>query len=225
MPGIVRVQIGKLSGLGNGSSIACTVNGIAPGSLVVGNVTCGDVAGGGATLSTLRDDLNVDATPTTSVDWSVGTQNIYQRHWANYGGGTRTFTATFSTATAPFRGIVIAEYSGADTAAPLGPANTNVGTSAAPSSGAVTPAKDGALLVGYAVTANLPSAVAPFTDLWQDTTLLADSEDYIQPTAASIAATWTQTSGTWGAIVGAYYPASAGARPSSRSFAIQQRAG
>lgn len=109
---IARVQLGHAEAAGTGTTIACTVNGIAANSLVVVNSTVEDLT----TISSVKDDLLVTAAIATNtpVDWTDGSQRADQRYFENYGGGNRTFTTTFG-ASQTFRGIVAAEYSGAAT--------------------------------------------------------------------------------------------------------------
>jgi hypothetical protein len=221
---IARVQFGKADASGSGGSIACTVNGIAPDSLVVVNTTCQDAA----TISSVKDDLNVTAALSTNtpVDQTSMSQRADQHYFEDYGGGSRTITATFS-ASATFRAITAIEYSGAATSGVYDNGSSATGTSASPSSGAVTPANDGSLFVGYIVYANTISNAAPFTLVWEDPSTGANTEDYIQPTAASQAAVYTQSpSGVFGALVGVYKPAPP-AKPLQyeKSLALQQRVG
>lgn len=196
-----RVQFGHTEAAGAGTSIACTVNGIAAGNLVAHLVQC-EPSG---TVTLTEDDLGVDAV--LAVARTGGNQRIECWYHKNHGGGNRTFTATYE-ASHNFRAIVSAEYSGVDPVSPLeGTANAS-GTSATPSSGNVspTPTVDGALIIGICTPATLAVAGAPFNELFTEPGAGATSEDYVQPTAAAIAATWTMTSGTWDALAAVFLP-------------------
>jgi hypothetical protein len=204
---IARVQLGHTEALGTGTTIACTVNGIAANSLVVVNSTVEDLT----TISSVQDDLLVSAAVATNtpVDWSDGSQRADQRYFENYGGGNRTFTTTFA-ASQPFRGINAIEYSGAATSSVYdkGSNQHDQASSSSISSGAVVPAQDGSLLVGYVIGSSATTFQAPFSNVLTDAVLIADTEDYIQAVAASIAATWTMSpAGIAGALVGVYKPA------------------
>jgi hypothetical protein len=212
--GIARVQLNHAEAAGFGTTIGATLNGVAAASLILGRTT--NDSSGSVTVSGMADDLAVNAVRSGAA---ANNGTLFQRvdHWyfENYGGGNRTFTATYS-GSVQFRGIDVVELSGALLAGSAGPTSSATGTSAAPSSGATgVPASDGTYFFGTCAGPSQPAAAAPFGTVLQDTNDLVTEEEYVQPSAAALAATWTMTSGAWAAIVSTYYPA-VSAIPSGR---------
>jgi hypothetical protein len=112
---------------------------------------------GSVTVSGMADDLAVNAVRSGAA---ANNGTLFQRvdHWyfENYGGGNRTFTATYS-GSVQFRGIDVVELSGALLAGSAGPTSSATGTSAAPSSGATgVPASDGTYFLEHALVHHSP---------------------------------------------------------------------
>ena len=107
-----------------------------------------------------------------------------------------TVTVTKSSA-CDFGRVIVMEFTGGDTTAPLDQDNGATGNSAAPSGGSVTTTADGELIVGGVMGAN--SDVAAGTGY----TGVAGNDGYlyaeykVQTTAGSVSAAFTQTSGEW----------------------------
>jgi len=179
-------------------SIATTRNGIIAGSTIVCAVTVEDLV----TITNVSDGTTTKTVPDIAVDWTAGTQRLALYSFPNHPGGNFTFTATFS-GSQTFRGLDIAEL----TPSVFDAASSGTGTSAAPSSGNITPSVDGSYFLGFALGASALTKAAAFTDLVNDpTTLTSDFEGFAQSTKAALAATWTMTSGIWGAIGASYRP-------------------
>ena len=118
-------------------------------------------------------------------------------------GGANTVTLTPTSPRA--LEIHISEWSGLSTISPLDQtaSATGVGTNA--SSGFKTPAVDGELIFGYTFLFSTATAGTGFTSL---SLVDGDLDEYeIQPAASSVAATFTQTSGTWFALMATFKPA------------------
>ena len=218
---VSRVQSNQVStGGATGTSIAVSLNGILAQSLVACAVMCDNTS---ATISGVADDLSVAAVK--SVGLSDTNHSERQEHWyfKNYGGGNRTFTATFSVSTA-WRALLAVETSGADLASPLGPTNSNsAATGATITAGSVTATQDGAYFFASCQGNTQPAAQSPLSEIWADTTLVHSHADNAQSTAAAFNATWTHTSGAWSAIVSTFYPAVAAPTRAARAMAPQQR--
>lgn len=200
-----RVQFAHAEAAGSGSTIACTLNGIAAGSLIVHNIAMNDLA---AFVTGVADDLSAAGSLAIALPTSLET--LEQWYHKNHGGGNRTFTATLDTAHT-FRGIVSTEVAGVDTDSPLEGTASGTGNSAAPSSGNLTPTPsvDGALIVAVCTGDTVPTAGAPFIEIFSDGSgaTNCEHEDYVQPTAAVVAATWAMApSGNWAALAAVYLP-------------------
>lgn len=204
---IVNVQSNFATAAGSGTSLGATLNGVGAGAAIIFYAT--NDSGGGGSVSGVADDLAVAANLAHGWDDITGFIQYYS-HWSfqNHAGGNRTFTATYSVS-APFRAVAVVELSGAEPTGTLnGPATHNNGTSAAPSSGAVTPANDGAYFFGTVQgQSTTPAAAAPFSHVLDITANLTNVEDYVQAIAANLAATWTMASAFWSATVSTYYAA------------------
>lgn len=186
------------------ASIAATRNGIVAGNTVVVAVTCADAQ----SISNVSDGVNTNSTPDVVFDSTLITQRIALFSFPNCRGGNLTFTANFSAASA-FRSIVILEL----TPSTFDVSSTNQGTSAAPSSGNLTPATNGCLIVGYCGGATALTSSGGFSDYFNDSVDVFDTETLAQSTIATVAAAWTMTSGVWGAIAASYKPLPAGNAP------------
>lgn len=212
---------------GSGTTLSTgSLSGVAAGCLVVGNAS--NDSGGGATVTSVTDDLSVASVIGNQYNDAAGfAQNYAQYHFKNYGGGTRTLTLTLSVS-APWRSISGYELAGGDTVAPAGPVNHATGTSTSITSGAVTPARDGAYFLGISQGPAAITISSPFTLLLDNTQGQSGSE-YIQSTAASQAAVATQSpSGAYCSLVSTFYPSTTSSTPpQSRGLrlAIQQRMG
>lgn len=194
-------------------SAQTTTGNVALGTVAVAfvsNVTAGNLIAVGITwyndpitLSSVTDTLGNTYTVVQTVNIALA-QRYATAYAKNILGGANTVTATFSLATAIFRGIIVHEVSGADTTAPLdknaGQVQTAPGTGAnAVTSGAVVSTTDGQYLFGFtAEGAGVSTTITQGTGYTlrqrtqsSTTTEEQASEDQIQATAASIAATFT----------------------------------
>jgi uncharacterized repeat protein (TIGR01451 family) len=105
--------------------------------------------------------------------------------------------------------IHVSEWSGLASASPVDQTAWATGSGAAVSSGALTTTADGELVFGYAWVLNTATAGTGFTPM---SLINGDLDEYqIQPAAGSVAATFSQTSGTWFAAMVTFRPASAAA--------------
>lgn len=205
---ITRVQSNHFQASGGAGSISVGLTGVAAGAAIVGGASHDDV-GGTATVSSVTDDLAAAGAISHQFDDVSGfAQNFAHFAWKNHGGGNRSFTATFNVSAA-FRNIAVVELAGAEQTGTLaGPATHGSGTSAAPSSGNVTPANDGAYFFGQAQGQSVtPTAAAPFGSVLDETAALQNFEDYIQPAKLARNAVWTMASAFWTALVSTYYAA------------------
>lgn len=205
-----------------------SLTGVAAGATIVGGASHDDV-GGTATVSSVADDLAAPGTINHQFDDTAGfAQNFAHFSWKNHGGGNRTFTAYFNVS-ASFLNIAVVELASAEQVGTLvGPATHGSGTSAAPSSGNVTPTKDGAYFFGQVQGQSVvPTPAAPFSGILDETAANQNFEDYIQPTAAARNAPWTTAaSAFWTALVSTYYPGVVAAPGVSQTgLAPQQRRG
>jgi hypothetical protein len=187
------------------ATIAVTINGVVAGNLLVVcvagyNYTDADVSG-------VADDQSTAAVKAADKSSSTANNNCEIWYFQNHGGGNRTVTATFTTSNAQYRYITVSEWSGGAITSVFEGKAINDGTSATPSTGNldVTPSQDGMLIIGLIHPNAVPTAAAPFTLLRYDGgSTNAHSEYYIQPTAAAIAATWTMSSATFGAVAASF---------------------
>ena len=123
--------------------------------------------------------------------------------------GANTVTLTPSSSGA--MEIHISEWSGLSSISPLDQIASATGLGTDVSSGSKTPAVDGELIFGYALTFNTATAGTGFTSL---SLVDGDLDEYaIQPAAGSVAATFTQTSGTWFALMATFKPAGSAPPP------------
>lgn len=200
-------QAARNQNAASATTITVTLNGITPGALLVLGVTVVD----SVTVSTVRDDLVVDATKAaaSSIDYVAHGQRFECWYFENHGGGSRTFTATFSAA-ATFRGIQVTEYAGAATSAAYFDGSTATGTSTTLNSGAKTPLVNGCLIWGQGhVDGSVPTPSGAFGSIDSEAGVNdVNWEDQIQGTAAAIAATWTFGSSLdWVATMAIFKPA------------------
>jgi hypothetical protein len=124
----------------------------------------------------------------------------------NCKGGANTVTLTPSTADA--LEIHISEWTGLATSSPLDQTASDTGTGTTASSGSRTTAVSGELIFGYTFLLNTASAGGGFTGM---SLVNGDLDEYqIQSTAGPIAATFTQTTGTWLALMATFASTSGG---------------
>lgn len=181
------------------SSITATRNGIVPGNTIV-VATCVEDA---ATISRVSDGFDIVLTPDVALDWVAGTERLALYSFSRHSGGNKTFTVTFS-ASQTFRGVVVLELT---PSVFDGAASSGSGSSATPSSGNLSPSADGSYIVGFAMGATALTVAGGFSDLFNDSSVnTSDTSGFAQTSRASVAATWTMTSGIWAAIAAAYRP-------------------
>jgi hypothetical protein len=192
------------------ATIAVTRNSIVPGNLIVVIVTW-DTTTTSANPS-ISDGTTTNSTPDGVLDTTaLLSQKAAAYSFPNHAGGTKTFTATFAAACA-WRGIYVIELQNAALSVPFeGFATAQGASSAAFSSGNVspTPSLNGAYLIGFALVSNdVNGAGAPFTSLHDDAVVAAMVSGYAQAAAAVIDADFTQTpAGGWGAMILSFLPA------------------
>jgi len=123
-------------------------------------------------------------------------------------GGANTVTLTPVVAGA--LEIHVSEWTGLSATYPVDASTSAAGTGANVSSGAVTTTTGGELVYGYGFVYNTATAGSGFTPM---TLVNGDLDEYqIQAAAGSIAATFTQASGTWFATVATFRPSTATVR-------------
>jgi hypothetical protein len=115
-------------------------------------------------------------------------------------GGANTVTIV-PTGTAALE-IHVSEWSGLATASPLDVTSFATGTGTTVSSGSKTTTSDGELVFGYGWVLNTATAGSGFTSI---SLVNGDLDEYqVQTFAATVAATFTQASGTWGAVMATF---------------------
>jgi hypothetical protein len=188
---------GNESGTSN-MSLAFTSNNVAGDFLIV----TGTAARPASTI-TVSDSLgNTYLTAFGPVTDTAQDVTMYVWYVPVCKGGANTVTITPS-GTAALE-IHVSEWSGLATTSPVDKTASATGTGTAVSSGAVTPSMNGELIFGYGWVFNTASAGTGFTPL---SLVNGDLDEYqVQSTAGSIAATFTQTSGTWFAAVVTFKP-------------------
>jgi hypothetical protein len=98
--------------------------------------------------------------------------------------------------------IHVSEWTGLATANPVDVTSFATGTGTNVSSGAKTTTSNGELIFGYGWVFNTATAGSGFTPM---SLVNGDLDEYqIQSFAGSVAATFTQTSGTWGAVMATF---------------------
>ena len=163
---------------------------------------------------TCSDNLGNTYTEIGTHIWNAGfTYGLALFYAKNVTGGACTVTVSYG-GSKVFRSMLIHEYSGGDTTAPFDVTNANTnGTAGAgannATSNAVTPANNGSLIFGVLadITSGTISAGTGFTSRQLDVGNFTDSEDQVQGTAGSIAATWSVGNGdSYIARVAAFKP-------------------
>jgi hypothetical protein len=135
-------------------------------------------------------------------------------------GGANTVTLTPAIAAA--LEVHISEWTGLATPSPVDQTASANGTGTPVSSGVATTTVNGELIFGYTFLYNTATAGAGFTPL---SLVNGDLDEYqVQSTAGSIAATFTQTSGTWFALMATFKPAGSTGTTYSISGAVSPAA-
>jgi hypothetical protein len=120
-------------------------------------------------------------------------------------------TVTLTPTSARAMEIHISEWAGLAAVSPVDQIATATGNGTAASAGPVTTTTPGELVFGYGFVFNVASAGAGFTPL---SLVNGDLDEYlIQSSAGSVAATFTQNTGTWFAMVATFKPAGAAPVP------------
>ena len=118
-------------------------------------------------------------------------------------GGSNSVTITPATAAA--LEIHVSEWTGLTTTSPVDQTASATGTGTTASSGAATTTANGELIFGYTFLFNTATAGSGFTPM---SLVNGDLDEYqVQSLAGSIAATYTQTSGTWFVVMATFKPA------------------
>lgn len=180
---------------------------VTSGSLLVATVSW--YSAGGETITGAADGKSqtwVKAGSTRTVSSVGGNWSVEVWYFANAaatsGAGERTVTATFSAATATYRGIAIGEYSGIATSSPLdqttGKAQVDVGTTTdATTSDPVTTTANNELIYSGSLVAQISGAQAGGTSFTRRTSATDGAFSYLATedrnlaSAGSVAGTWT----------------------------------
>jgi uncharacterized repeat protein (TIGR01451 family) len=196
--GIKLVQgraFGNESGTAN-MSLAFNANNTAGNFLIVTG-TAARPARNISVSDTLGNIYALALGPVTDVAQDV---TIYVWYVPNCKGGANTVTIT-PTGTSALE-IHVSEWSGIANINPVEVTAFGTGTGTAVSSGASTTTSSGDLIFGYGWVFNTASAGTGFTPL---SLINGDLDEYqIQSSSGSVAATFTQSSGTWAAAMVAF---------------------
>lgn len=214
------VQSAELKENTGATTIAVTLTGVTAGNLLVAYAEMGE-----NNTIVLSDDkgntwANIDTVDSDDVFAPYKLRTAYAK---NVNSGTTVITATFGVSS-DRRAIVVHEVSGCDTTAPLDQHTAQLQTSPgtgtdAISSGAITPSVDGCYLFGCSALPEWTSPIAAGTGFTQrqtenDGKPCYCTEDKVQTTAASIAATFTGVAGgttKYLSAIVAFKPAGSGA--------------
>jgi hypothetical protein len=170
------------------------------GNFLIVTGTAARPAGALSISDTLGNTYTPAMGPVTDANQNV---TAYIWYVPSCKGGANTVTLTPATAAA--LEIHISEWTGLATPSPVDQTASATGTGTAVSSGAATTTVTGELIFGYTFLYNTATAGAGFTPL---SLVNGDLDEYqVQSTAGSIAATFTQTSGTWFALMATFKPA------------------
>ena len=190
----------------NGSESAGTSMSVTfPSNNQSGNllVVTGTMARPSGTLTISDSAGNVFVPAIGPVNDPVQRVNVYVWYVPSAKAGRNTITITPSTTAA--LEIHASEFSGADPTAPLDRTSGMTGNGTAVSSGSVVPADAGELVFGYTFTANNSVVGSGFTGI---SYINGDWDEYtVQGTAAPVAATFTQPTGAWIAVMATFKPA------------------
>lgn len=206
---ITFVQANYAESDAQASTIAVSLTGIAAASFVVVSATCTS----DYHVNSCADDLSAAGTAANAEQgWagSVPPHTVRQFYYANYGGGSRTFTVTFSDAAAIHRAVYAVEYAGVMLTSPQDGAGLGgVGGGDPATLGSITPSVDGCLVVGWAYAETSILADSPMADRLTGTHpdgKLYSYMEYIQPTASTFTPTW-DTANQWVAVGAIFKPA------------------
>jgi hypothetical protein len=169
-------------------------------------IVTGSAARPASTL-TISDTLGNTYTPAIGPVTDT-TQNVTIYIWyvPVCKGGANTVTVTPSTTAA--LEIHVSEWTGLASVSPVDQTASATGNGTAVSSGSQTTTVNGELIFGYGWVFNTASAGSGFKPI---SLINGDLDEYqIQSTAGSIATTFTQTSGTWFALMATFKPAAGG---------------
>jgi RHS repeat-associated protein len=218
VPGSINlIQHGTTDNGGSSSTVALTLNGVTAGDLLTCSLSFG--ASSAITLS-VADNVNGAWSVANAAHFdSANTQATGQFYFANSKPGNITITGTAGTAGAP-QAINCQEWSGVATSSPLDQVTQQDGTAANASSGNVTTAVVGELILGDLENIGSPTAGSGFTLINTTAQTWLSTEYQVQTSAGAIAATWTSSAGNWTAQVATFKPASGGggAPPTITSF-------
>lgn len=191
------VQANAASADASAASISTTLNGVASGNLIFVGVSHGQTTVGGTGVTV--DDSTNTYTPIRSDRDNSNSQSLLTFYAKNVTGGNLTFIARFDNATASrtFRRIVVGEWSGLDTTAPLDVETGNKsgsGSSATDgvTSGSAVTTVNGDTIIGCVMNTGGSATIAAGTNYTERSDLGGlELEDLVQSSAGSIAATWT----------------------------------
>src|SRR5882757_5125915 len=185
-------------------STASTISASFTAANTAGNflIVSGTIARPAGTLS-ISDTAGNNYIPvTTPVTDTKQDTTSYLWYVPSCKGGVNTVTLTPAVPGA--LEIHVSEWSGVSTTYPLDTFASAAGTGANASSGSVTTTANGELIYGYTFLINTATAGSGFAGM---TLVNGDLDEYqIQATAGSVAATYTQQSGTWFARVATFRP-------------------
>jgi hypothetical protein len=177
-----------------------------PGNFLI---VSGTAARPAATISISDTAGNVYLPAIGPVTDTVQDVTAYIWYVPNCKGGANTVTLTPSTADA--LEIHISEWSGLASTSPLDQTASASGSGTNVSSGPASTTANGELIYGYAFLFNNATAGAGFTAMSIEN---GDLDEYqVQTTAGSVAATFTQTTGTWFALMATFKSSGAVSNP------------
>ena len=196
-------------------SVVVTLNGVASGDLLTCSLTYGN--SGGTTFS-VSDNVNGPWSVANAAHYNaVIGQTTAQFYLANSKAGTTTITGKPGSAD-EYGAMNCQEWSGVATTSPLDQVTQQDGTTANPSSGSVTTASAGELILGDLENASGPTAGSGFSVINSTPTSWLSSEYQIQGSAGTVAANWTYAATAWTAQVATFKAA-----PVQSSIKLVQR--
>lgn len=175
------------------------------GANTVGNLlVCAFTWGTTDVTPTCSDSVNGAWTEIGTHAWdATNTQGLAMFYLANCAAGTPTVTASFAATSVPFRGILIAEYSGASTSLPLDTSISNpgavagTGTDNATSTAFVPGAANRLVFGALVITGSGTSLVAGtnYVERQQTASAIIDSQiqDRVLAPSGSQSALWSIT--------------------------------
>lgn len=168
------------------TSPTITLSGVAAGNLLV---LC--LGGNGTSVTSVVDSSGNTVSTGVAMSGSPRGAGIY--YVANTSSGSHTLTVTFS-GSSPNELLMVGEYSGAATTAPLDQASTiATGTGNALTSPSITPSVNGELLSACAIQATAGDAFSGWTNSFTQIATITTSDSgawayQVQTTAAAITA-------------------------------------